>query len=186
VRLFVCPGVHEPALTQQFLQALSNLPDFHWVTDLPQERCIVLPGGPAALAIPLVLAQLQAQMQAPSPEPLAIIAFSAGVVGIAAALTWLQCQGLSHRLPLHCLIAIDGWGVPLIGLPCPVYRLSHDAWTDGCILPWERCQPHFYADPAVDHCELWRLPQTAWGWYVDRQGRHQYTNALAFIDKCLR
>jgi hypothetical protein len=180
--------MHEPVLTQQFLQALASLPAFHGASGLLQSQCTILPGGLSALDLPFLLAHLQAQAE--STEPWGIIAFSAGVVGIAGALAlWLGLNSGTRwpraALSLQSVVAIDGWGVPLWGLPCPFYRLSHDACTDGSSLALGLGKRHFYAMPAVTHQALWGSPQTAWGWQVDVQGRHQYINALTFIGQCL-
>lgn len=90
---------------------------------------------------------------------LVFVAFSAGVVGaIAAARLW-QAQGGSVK----ALIALDGWGVPLYG-KFPIHRLSHDYFTHwSSALLGSGCD-NFYADPAVEHLDLWRSPQQTQGW----------------------
>ncbi|MDX2271336.1 MAG: hypothetical protein NW237_05230 [Cyanobacteriota bacterium] len=84
-----------------------------------------------------------------------VVAFSAGVVG---------ALGLASLHPhLLGVIAWDGWCVPL-RLPCRVSRLSHDLATHQNGWWWGQGQAQFYADPFVDHLQLWRDPRQVEGW----------------------
>ncbi|MGF1536417.1 MAG: hypothetical protein ACFB4J_08045 [Elainellaceae cyanobacterium] len=108
------------------------------------------------------------------------IAFSAGVVGALGAARWL------HRIhtPIK-MIAVDGWGVPLIE-PFSVHRLSHDEMTHRTSLllgPWSG--DHFYADPPVEHLDLWRSPHQIIGQRVAPASSRQPTTAAAFLTELL-
>ncbi|MEA5420258.1 hypothetical protein VB712_13590 [Spirulina sp. CCNP1310] len=112
--------------------------------------------------------------------PVTVIGFSAGVVGaIAAARLWEKQGGKITRL-----VAIDGWGVPLGG-NFPIHRLSHDAfthWSSGLL---GAGSGGFYADPGVEHLQLWQAPETVWGWSMAGMARQDYTTALRFIGNVL-
>ena len=93
--------------------------------------------------------------------PLTFLSFSAGVVGaIGAALTWRQWGG-----QVNAFIAMDGWGVPLIG-DFSIHRASHDAYTHWSSALLGAGQDSFYADPPVAHLDLWRSPHSVSGWWV--------------------
>lgn len=102
-------------------------------------------------------------------SPLVFIGFSAGVIGAIASAT-VQ-QQLGH--PVLGLIALDGWGVPLVG-HFPIYRLSHDEFTHQTTAHWggERC---FYADPPVAHLSLWGTSGSVTGWYLKNDQRFSVT-----------
>jgi hypothetical protein len=144
----ICDGVHDPALTDAFLDAIGRS---HFGT-LHRRPAEIFPYDP--LGVTRWLFSLDRQ------EPITIIAFSAGVVGaIAAALTHHQYLERSIR----AIIALDGWGVPLVA-PFPTYRLSHDAFTHWTSIGYG--QQNFYADPPAPHLDLWRSPDRVTGWRV--------------------
>ncbi|KPQ37178.1 MAG: hypothetical protein HLUCCA11_01755 [Phormidesmis priestleyi Ana] len=92
--------------------------------------------------------------------PIVAIGFSAGVVGLAGALSlWQQRGGKVARF-----FAVDGWGVPVMGLP--VCRLSHDAFTHWSSLPLGAGNINFYAEPAVGHLDIWGKSTQVNGWQV--------------------
>ncbi len=96
-----------------------------------------------------------------STAPITAIGFSAGVVGMAGALTlWQQPSGKVARF-----FAVDGWGVPIVGLP--VCRLSHDEFTHWSSLPLGAGKVNFYADPPVAHLALWETPEQVRGWQTN-------------------
>lgn len=95
--------------------------------------------------------------------PLVWIAFSAGVVGALGAAQGWQWRGGRVR----GFYALDGWGMPLGG-KFPMYRLSHDRFTHRTSLPLGAGRWNFYADPSVEHWDLWRSPAQVWGWSIDR------------------
>ncbi|HEY9659048.1 MAG TPA: hypothetical protein V6C65_11390, partial [Allocoleopsis sp.] len=148
--ILVCPGIHPPILTQFFLTGL-NQPRKLWV--LPTDRY------PPYCAYSVL--QFLSTIQNPTPgassihPSLILIAFSAGVVGAAAAARVWQLRGGTVK----ALIALDGWGVPLSG-NFPIYRVSHDAFTHWSSSLLGAGVGGFYADPPVAHLDLWRSPQT--------------------------
>ncbi|NJK38536.1 MAG: hypothetical protein HC835_13195 [Oscillatoriales cyanobacterium RM2_1_1] len=161
----ICPGVHGPDLTDQFLQGLradlnssdSSLTWNPWLT-VPTEDYPAYSG-------PDLLRFLQQNL--PQGSPITLIGFSAGVVGATgAAWGWQQTGG-----PVRGFIALDGWGVPRLG-GFPYYRLSHDQFTHWSSGVLGQGNESFYADPPVDHLQLWRSPQTIQGWafYQNPQG----------------
>jgi hypothetical protein len=178
VPIILCPGIHDPALTADFWSAIESvtLPN----TLLPNPLLSTLPA-------PYIVPDAQYWGFSPAhilqflhqnvsiTQPLVIIGFSAGVVGMAgAAWAWQQQGGT-----LRALIALDGWGVPLYG-SFPIYRLSHDAFTHWSSQALGMGQDAFYADPGVAHLDLWRSPQVAWGWWgID--STPQWVNAAIVV-----
>lgn len=171
--LLICPGIHDPSLTHSFLDGIArssaNLAIFP-TTEAP-------PYSPTAT---LSFFQRTALRPPSETPPLQIIAFSAGVVGaIAAAHLW-QLQGGQ----IASILALDGWGVPAWA-NFPVYRLSHDAFTHWSSQFMGGSVPSFYADPAVDHLELWRSPHRTQGWQISGCGLRHRTTAAMFIQEIL-
>lgn len=168
--LVICPGIHSSQLTHSFIEGIKknlNLPTY---MVLPTQ---IYPPY-SAIAINGWLKQFYGQpSQAP---PLSFFAFSAGVVG-AIGVAWLwQLQGGKIRN----LIAFDGWGMPLVG-NFPIYRVSHDYFTHWTSAPLGSGKQGFYADPGVEHLELWRSPETCQGWQVIGRGlkfRHSLSDYL--------
>lgn len=175
-KIIICPGIHSPQLTDNFIQSLESLDDFSL------SNYLVLPTKKYAAYSPFDIREfLRQNLAQPSPSiPLLFLAFSAGVVGaIGAANIWQLSGG-----KLTALIAFDGWGVPLIG-NFPIYRVSHDYfthWSSGLI---SFSQDSFYAQPDVTHLDLWRWPHNAWGWWEKPSGLKVYTNAAEFIKKLI-
>ena len=195
MQVVICPGIHPPALTAQFVQAIP-LPTA-WIYPAPEAPAY---SGGHILAFLLrrfygdagdCYGQFDIQrldIQSMVQTPLLLIGFSAGVVGaITAADLW---QALGGRVV--ALIAVDGWGMPLRAM-FPVHRFSHDPFThwSSALLDEMRLNPteleaesiHFYADPPVGHLNLWRAPQVTQGWAVSTQGstqgRQQYLRSNA-------
>jgi hypothetical protein len=152
MQILLCPGIHPPALTDSFIAGLN------WVDDRPLYRC---PATDPAYS-PLHGLQFLQRCGINRHDPLILIGFSAGVVGaIGAARQWQQQGGT-----VTALIALDGWGVPLVG-DFAIHRISHDRFTH-----WNFGWPtpdSFYADPGVEHLTLWRSPQTVQGWPIGPQ-----------------
>ncbi len=153
----ICPGIHHPRLTEQFVAALDlaippqvfpqSLPVYSplHVFEFLQHHCHVF-------------------------DPLVVIGFSAGVVGsVGAAQRWQQ-----HGGKIQSLIAIDGWGVSLSG-QFPIHRLSHDWFTHWSCQWLGPTEQSFYAEPAVGHLELWRSPAQTLGWQVQGHARTKMT-----------
>ncbi|MBD2459643.1 hypothetical protein H6G89_01185 [Oscillatoria sp. FACHB-1407] len=178
--VLICPGVHSPELTDSFLANL-NLQLFN---------CKVFPGDrhPAYSGLHIlkfIWHEFAIPDDATPPRldvPLLFVSFSAGVVGaIAAAWAWRLLGG-----EVKAFIALDGWGVPLSG-DFPIYRVSHDDFTHWSSALLGAGQISFYADPAVEHLELWRSPHTAMGYTVDtaQPSSAIKTNAAGFIASLL-
>ena len=117
--------------------------------------------------------------------PITFLSFSAGVVGaIGAALTWRQWGG-----QVQAFIALDGWGVPLIG-NFPIYRASHDEFTHWSSALLGDSQASFYADPPVAHLDLWRSPDSVSGRWLRKTANgyeiRSMTTAATFLATLLR
>lgn len=169
MQLLICPGYHSARLTVSFVRCLQRRvsPRQLWVLSL----------GEAGNALPWLLNSSQGPCQ---NQVLKIIGFSAGVVAAyPLALAW-HCRGGQVRL-----IAMDGWGMPLMG-GFPVYRMSHDRWThDTTYLPSPReSHGYFYAEPAVSHLDFWQSPQATVG-TGSLDGLVQGMTALDFIAAAL-
>ena len=156
MHLVICPGIHAPQLTQSFIQDLQCDPHTaNSILIFPTEKY------PAYSALDIDR-WLKQSLPSPANTPaLTFITFSAGVVGgIGAAIAW-QVQGGK----IKAFIALDGWGVPLIG-NFPIYRLSHDFFTHWSSAILGGGDESFYCDPPVEHLDLWRSPIQCWGWQV--------------------
>lgn len=163
----ICPGIHDPDLTQSFLAGLEYEADktrkpsadfnfnqkVHLLTFPSQDY--------AVLSAFHILQFLRDRLGNPPAPPVVFISFSAGVVGaLGAAWGWQSLGG-----KVKAFIALDGWGVPLIS-NFPIYRLSHDQFTHSSSSLLGTGEDNFYADPPVAHLEMWRSPQTVEGWWV--------------------
>jgi hypothetical protein len=178
VQLVICGGVHDPRLTDSFWRQV--------------ERQAATLG--ISLGLPLVLPVSQYPPYSPThvwsflqtsvstgDVPLGLIGFSAGVVGaIAAANSW-QARGGTVKT----FIAFDGWGVPLYG-KFPIYRCSHDTFTHISSNLLGRGLGSFYAEPAVDHLDLWQYPAQTWGWWVAPYQASRRTTASEFVVSILQ
>jgi hypothetical protein len=182
--VIICPGIHEPQLTQDFLETLqpSETDDLsnHWT-----QSVLIFPAQdyPAYSAIH-ILEFLQRQTE--RTTPVIFISFSAGVAGaIGAAWGWEILGG-----KVKALIAFDGWGVPLYG-NFPTHRLSHDYFTHWSSALLGAGEDSFYAEPAITHLDLWRSPDICPGWWVHRTvaGKSEqriYTTAAQFVNQLLQ
>ncbi|WP_392478457.1 hypothetical protein [Nostoc sp. C110] len=176
--IIICPGIHEPELTESFrvglLDLVSNgaIPAVSYA-NAPHTANILLYPGKDVLVLSAfhILQFLRDRLSNSLESPIIFISFSAGVVGaIGAAHLWQLLGG-----SVKAFIAIDGWGVPLQG-NFPIHRMSHDYFTH-----WSSCllgcgQNNFYAQPAVDHLSMWQCltkspsestSQAVQGWWVD-------------------
>ena len=155
----ICPGIHPVKLTTDFVDGMQSI--------MGRQSHLVLPTQQyqpyCAIAI---LQWLQRHHPSPQNAPaLSFIAFSAGVVGGIGVANWWQLQGGK----VASFVAFDGWGMPLIG-NFPVYRVSHDRFTHHTSGFSSGNQLNFYADPEVEHLELWSSPHTCNGWQVCGSG----------------
>ncbi|MEH1911499.1 hypothetical protein [Nostoc sp.] len=167
--IIICPGIHEPELTESFRVGLLDVvshsaiaPNSANILIYPGKDFLVLSAFHILQFLCVSVAHRRYRKSLQLKSPLIFISFSAGVVGaIGAACLW---QLLGGRV--KAFIAIDGWGVPLQG-NFPIHRMSHDYFTH-----WSSCllgsgQNNFYAQPAVDHLSMWKSPQTVQGCWVD-------------------
>ncbi|MBD2022744.1 hypothetical protein H6F43_21410 [Leptolyngbya sp. FACHB-36] len=172
MRLIICPGFHAPELTEAFLAALT--PSIEAIV-VPTQRCPPYSGAH--------ILEVLHEAAISTREPLIWIGFSAGVVGaISAGWRWKQQGG-----QVGAVFAIDGWGVPLWG-DFPIHRLSHDEFTHGSSALLGSGGDSFYADPPVEHLELWRSPDTAVGWWLSAEQPHRRsrTTAASFLTALLK
>jgi hypothetical protein len=170
----ICPGIHDPKLTDRFLQALQKQS-----LDLGTPLIFPTQNYPAFSALH-ILQFLRQELQETSDRSLLLVSFSAGVVGaIGAAWAWQQSGG-----KVLAVIALDGWGVPLFG-SFPIHRLSHDEFTHWSSALLGSGEDSFYADPPVAHLDLWRSPDLVRGWEIrttdDGVERRSRTTAAAFL-----
>ena len=158
------PGFHGPELTEGLVRSLPAFIEPHVIGGFPAD--------PIA-----TFRWLKQIFDAPDAThiPLVAVGFSAGVVGLTGALTlWQQQGGQVARF-----FAVDGWGVPIVGLP--VCRLSHDAFTHWSSLPLGAGDVNFYADPGVDHLDLWGRAEQVTGRRV--AGWHMGESADGFGER---
>lgn len=175
----ICAGFHDAALTTQFLSALPSYVEPVVLTASPV--------SPVELHQNLIDAFGQRVKTNRETDkavvPLVAIGFSAGVVGLAGAIALWQQQGGK----LARFIAIDGWGVPLIGMPAT--RLSHDFFTHATSLPLGAGDKNFFAEPGVAHLKMWGEIEAvrgieAKGWQVE-EGSGIPMSAAEFLRRSL-
>lgn len=161
--IIICPGIHQPALTKKFISECFA-PSSESLNADKQGEILMFPGESVlALSSLHILQFLSDRLQNDLKSPVIFISFSAGVVGaIGAASSWQLLGG-----NVKAFIAIDGWGVPLVG-NFPIHRMSHDYFTHWSSAFLGGGHHNFYAEPAVEHLSMWRSPQTVKGWWVDR------------------
>ena len=181
--LVICPGIHDPLLTDHFLAALNlnQHPLNSWYV-LPTHR---YPPFSAVHVLHFVAQHCRSSHgPATDQDTLTFLAYSAGVVGaMGAAWAWQQQGGY-----VEAMIAIDGWGVPHLG-SFPLYRLSHDVFTHRSSGWLGAGLTNFYADPPVPHLHLWQHPQGVPGWAVRQRSlgteTRSSTTAITFIRRIL-
>jgi hypothetical protein len=176
--LIICPGIHEPQLTYRFLEALKQ-------EEILLNTPLIFPTQKYPAFSGLSIIQFLQQELKETNKNLIFLSFSAGVVGaIAAALTWQASGG-----KVIAFIALDGWGVPLLG-NFPIHRLSHDEFTHWSSALLGSGGDSFYADPPVDHLDLWRSPDRVMGWTIKKNAygkeTRSLTTAIAFLTMLLQ
>ena len=171
--LIICPGIHNSQLTESFLQSLANFCEQNLVRDW-----LIFPTSEYPAYASREIWQFLAKKQGKPPQasPVLFLAFSAGVVGAIGAARFWRSQGGKVK----ALIALDGWGVPLIS-NFPLHRISHDYFTHWSSALLGAGADSFYAQPAVSHLDLWRSPHTARGWWIKAPGCRLHTSAAEFI-----
>lgn len=171
--LIICPGIHEPTLTESFLAGLqvNNRQKPGNILIFPIQDYPAYSSGH--------ILHFMCENHSLS-SAIAIISFSAGVVGaIGAAWGWQLLGG-----KVTAFIALDGWGVPLTG-SFPIHRLSHDYFTHWSSALLGSGEDSFYAAPSVEHLELWRQPQTVVGYSIDKSEQKRRTTAAQFLTMLL-
>jgi hypothetical protein len=177
--LVICPGIHEPQLTDRFLRVLkARKIIFAPPLIFPTQKYPAFSGFH-------ILQFLQQELPEANKNALVFLSFSAGVVGaIAAALAWQANGG-----QIIAFIALDGWGVPLFS-NFPIHRLSHDEFTHWSSALLGSGGDSFYADPPVEHLDLWRSPDLVTGWAIAKNANGKETRtAIAqteFLSKLLQ
>ncbi|NET56848.1 MAG: hypothetical protein F6K47_12000 [Symploca sp. SIO2E6] len=155
--LIICPGIHEPQLTQDFLTGLrcSNMSScwIHNVLIFPTQN---YPAYSATRIVEFLQQRLRVEQ-----TRVVFISFSAGVAGAIGAAWMLQLLGGK----VEGFFAIDGWGVPLSG-NFPIYRLSHDYFTHWSSRLLGAGEDSFYANPSIEHLEIWRSPHLCSGYWI--------------------
>ncbi|BAY09788.1 hypothetical protein [Calothrix sp. NIES-2098] len=160
--IIICPGIHEPELTESFISGCLNLNSDSSTTKEAVNILVYPEQGVLNLSPFHILYFLHNCLGNELESPAIFISFSAGVVGaMLAANSWRFLGG-----NVKAFIAIDGWGVPLWG-DFPIHRMSHDYFTHWSSSLLGSGKNNFYAEPAVDHLSMWRSPQTVRGCWVD-------------------
>ncbi|NEP81121.1 MAG: hypothetical protein F6K39_24970 [Okeania sp. SIO3B3] len=156
--IVICPGIHDPKLTEQFLEGLF----IHWQSLSQSGELLICPTQDYSPYSAIdILNFLWIKNQLTKNVPLLFIAFSAGVVGAVGAAWGWQLRGGQVK----AFVAIDGWGMPVEG-NFPIYKVSHDYFTHWSWGHLGTVDQSFYAHPSVEHLEIWRSPQTTKGWWL--------------------
>ncbi|AFY57155.1 hypothetical protein Riv7116_4741 [Rivularia sp. PCC 7116] len=162
MNVIICPGIHESSLTQNFIKCLLET-DSNRLSNNKSVNILEFPANNLSVLSGFHIWQfLRESLADKLKSPVVFIGFSAGVVGAISAASLWQIFGGNVK----AFIAIDGWMVPIHG-NFPIHRMSHDYFTH-----WSSCllgssHNNFYAQPAVEHLELWRSPSTVEGYSVD-------------------
>ncbi len=157
--IIICPGIHEQVLTDRFVSQLfgdsSNNINYPNILIPPNEGILPISG----LHVLQFLRKNIGGNQQNAPLP--VISVSAGVIGAFIAACLWELQGGKVK----AFIAIDGWGVPLFA-SFPIHRLSHDYFTHWSSLLLGGGATNFYAEPSVNHLEMWSNLQDVKGFYL--------------------
>jgi hypothetical protein len=172
MNILVCPGFNPVDLNYQFINSFSSL-EVNWLLFPSSEH--------PPYFVPAILGYWEKSVSlGKERDSLILIGFSAGVVGAWGTAIILNSRGLK----IKALIAIDGWGVPLWG-NFPIYRLSHDYFTHWSSHLLGGGKKSFYADPPVEHLQLWRSPQTTKGWKINTDSTKIAVTASEFIKEII-
>jgi len=155
--LLICPGIHKSQLTQDFLTGLRRSNTF----SLSSDNVLIFPTQNYPAYSTGHIVKFLCHHLSVEQAGVIFISFSAGVAGaIGAAWAWQLLGG-----KVEAFFAIDGWGVPLYG-NFPIYRLSHDYFTHWSSRLLGAGEDSFYADPAVEHLDIWRSPHLCLGYWI--------------------
>ncbi|NJL80226.1 MAG: hypothetical protein HC836_19900 [Richelia sp. RM2_1_2] len=172
--VIICPGIHESSLTQSFVKDLLEVV-YNSSDHLSPVNILKFPVNNLSVLSGFHIWQfLHENLVDELESPVVLIGFSAGVVGAIAAANFWQMIGGNVK----AFIAIDGWMVPMMG-NFPIYRMSHDYFTH-----WSSCllgsgDNNFYAQPAVEHLEIWRSPSTVEGYWVNSKNENTLISLTA-------
>ncbi|WP_107669471.1 hypothetical protein [Cyanothece sp. BG0011] len=167
----ICPGFHDQGLTDSFIRNISH-------HSINLDNLLIFPTDQYPPYSGFHLVQYLREKCHKKTQKLIIIAFSAGVVAAVTAAWQWQLQGTT----IKGLIAFDGWGVPLGG-NFPIYRVSHDQFTHESSIILGTGSMNFYADPAVEHLDLWRSPHLVQGWMTETTSSNQtMLSKMSLID----
>lgn len=160
MNVIICPGMHKAELTTSFILGLSELnPDIFSCSS--SVKILIYPGEGLKTLSSFHILYFLFEKIGNMKSPVVFISFSAGVVGgLQAAYLWQMLGGV-----VKAFIALDAWGVPLAG-NFPIHTISHDYFTHLSLLDFARGNDNFYAQPAVEHLEIWRSPQSVRGYWV--------------------
>jgi hypothetical protein len=168
--IIICPGIHAFELTEQFIQGIQ---------DTVKQDYLILPTEYLPYSA-IAITQWLNQQSLSKTKPLSFISFSAGVVGsFGAAWGWQLGGG-----QINNFIAVDGWGMPLVA-NFPLHRVSHDYLTHWSSSILGAGQQGFYADPGIEHLELWRSPKTSYGWRIIAPGQKTRDNLANYLGDVL-
>jgi hypothetical protein len=160
----IVPGFHARSLTLRMVRSLPPFVQPHVTEVFPADPIAVLHWLTQTFGSPHA-SDSKKDSQESRPTGLIAIGFSAGVVGLAGALSLWQQQGGS----VARFFAVDGWGVPIAGLP--LCRLSHDYFTHWSSQLLGAGEVNFYADPPVAHLEMWGEADRVIGQVIGRQSK---------------
>lgn len=177
-KIIICPGFHPSELTNHFMRSLDQVNN-----DKFKDDYLIFPTTkyPAHSSVDLIKFLKENLDKSYSSVNLVFIAFSAGVVAAIGAANFWQLSGGNVKN----LIALDGWGVPLYG-NFPIARISHDYYTHWSSSLISQQGDSFYAQPEVNHLDLWRSPEKVWGWWEKKLGCRIRINQMQFIEQLLR
>ncbi len=163
----IFPGIHKRELTEDLIKIFKT------------ESLLVYEEQPAFCTLNQLI--FVKEHQASLSNNLLIIAFSAGVVGAIGTAKVLQEWGYT----IKGLIAIDGWGVPLIG-NFPIYRLSCDYYTHWTSHLLGGGTSSFYADPPVKHLQMWQTSEQVTGWLLGEKGKGCFVRSRVTLVEALK
>ena len=154
MRLVICPGVHEPKLTDCFLTGLSGL----WgLAHLPKpansRACQDFSRHKYPPFSPLDILHFLCREEL-AGESLVFVSFSAGVAGAIGA-AWTRQQLGGKVRAFFCLRRLGS--TP--GGQFPIHRVSPRLLYGLDFSNSGRGGESFYVDPAIEHLDLWRSPK---------------------------
>ncbi|WP_017654109.1 hypothetical protein [Fortiea contorta] len=181
MNIIICPGIHEPELTESFVSGWLDRRLEIFMASTPV-NIFIYPGRDClTLSAVNIVEFLGDRLKQRQKSPVMFISFSAGVVGAIVAASWWQHLGGN----IKAFVAIDGWGVPLYG-DFPIHRMSHNYFTHWSSSLLGSGQDNFYAEPAVDHLSMWRSPQSIQGWRLKSNQAPSCLSAAEFLHLLLK